>query len=49
MDSNECQTLIAAARGGAGKSLRRICDDIDAAGVQFKQAVRKRFSRHGEW
>ena len=49
MDRNECQTLIPAARGGAGKSLRQICTDIDAAGARFGQNARKRFSRRGEW
>src|SRR3954468_23116976 len=49
MDANECQTLIPAARGGAGKSLDQICDDIAAAGVAFKQAAKKKFARHGEW
>ena len=49
MDVNECQTLLPAARGGAGKPLRQICDDIDAAAVQFKKNVRKKFARLGEW
>lgn len=49
MDSNECQTLIPAARGGAGKSLPTICDEIDAAAAEFKKNVRKKFARRGEW
>ena len=49
MDANECATLIPAARGGAGKSLRQICDDIDAAGAAFGKAARKQFARRGEW
>ncbi|MBI5381426.1 MAG: RraA family protein [Opitutae bacterium] len=49
MDANECQTLIPAARGSAGKSLQQVCDDIDAAGVAFKKAAQKKFSRRGEW
>jgi 4-hydroxy-4-methyl-2-oxoglutarate aldolase len=49
MDSNECQTLIPAARGGAGKSLSTICDEIDSAAVEFKKNVRKKFARRGEW
>jgi regulator of RNase E activity RraA len=49
MDSNECATLIPAARGGAGKTLSQICNDIDAAGDQFAKAARKKFARRGEW
>lgn len=49
MDSNECQTLIPAARGAAGRSLTEICDAIDAAGVQFGKMAAKKFGRNGEW
>ncbi|MBM3844376.1 MAG: RraA family protein, partial [Verrucomicrobia bacterium] len=49
MDSNECQTLIPAARGAAGKSLARIRADIDAAAAQFGKNVKKKFARRGEW
>ena len=49
MDSNECQTLLPAACGSAGKPLSEICDAIDAAGDQFKKNIRKKFARQGEW
>jgi 4-hydroxy-4-methyl-2-oxoglutarate aldolase len=49
MDSNECQTLIPAARGGAGKPLGRIVEEFDAAAVQFRKNVKKQFTRRGEW
>lgn len=49
MDSNECQTLIPAARGGAGKPLSQICDEIDAAGSKFGENARAKFGRKGEW
>lgn len=49
MDSNECNTLIPAARGGAGQSLAQICDDIDDAGRRFGEAARAQFGRKGEW
>ena len=49
MDSNECQTLIPAARGGAGKSLSTICTEFDAAAAEFTKHVRKKFARRGEW
>ena len=49
MDSNECQTLIAAARGTVGKSPGRICADFDRAAEQFRTNTRAKFSRRGEW
>jgi len=49
MDSNECQTLIPAARGAAGKSFATICKNIDEAGVQFRQNMKARKHRRGEW
>jgi regulator of RNase E activity RraA len=49
MDRNECQTLIPAARGGAGKSLPPICTEFDAAAAQFTKNVKKKFARRGEW
>lgn len=49
MDRNECQTLIPAARGGAGKTLLQICDDIDTAGAEFTKNAQDKFSRNGEW
>jgi 4-hydroxy-4-methyl-2-oxoglutarate aldolase len=49
MDSNECQTLIPAARGGAGKSLVTICTEFDEAAAEFTRNVKKKFARRGEW
>jgi 4-hydroxy-4-methyl-2-oxoglutarate aldolase len=49
MDGNECRTLIPAARGGAGKTLLQICDDIDAAGAEFNRNAQAKFRRKGEW
>lgn len=49
MDSNECQTLIPAARGSAGRTLLETCDTIDEAGRQFGEAAKKHFGRKGEW
>lgn len=48
MDSNECQTMIPAARGGAGKPLAQICEEFDAAAARFGKAARERFQRQGE-
>jgi len=49
MDSNECQTVIPAARGAAGKPLSQVCDEIDAAGAKFGENCREKFTRGGEW
>ncbi len=49
MDSTECQTLIPAARGGAGKPLPQICDEFDAAAAEFGRLAKKQFARRGEW
>lgn len=49
MDSNECQTLIAAARGSHGKSKEEILQSIDQAADIFGKNVRKKFAGKGEW
>jgi 4-hydroxy-4-methyl-2-oxoglutarate aldolase len=49
MDSNECQTIIPASRGAAGKPLLQICADFDAAATEFRKNVTEKFARRGEW
>ncbi len=49
MDSNECRTVIAAARGAAGKTTDQILADLDAASAAFGAAARARFQAGGEW
>lgn len=49
MDTNECQTLIPAARESAGRSAKETCDAIDDAGRRFGAAARVHFGRKGEW
>lgn len=49
MDSNECQTLIAAARGAAGKPLAEVLSDFNAAAAQFGENAVQKFGRKGEW
>ena len=49
MDSNECRTVIQAARGGAGKPTSDLLDDIDRAAEAFGQATRAKFQRGGEF
>jgi 4-hydroxy-4-methyl-2-oxoglutarate aldolase len=41
MDSNECNTLIAAARSAAGKSLEETVQSINAAAVEFAKEKQK--------
>ena len=48
MDDNECQTMIAAARASAGKSVAEILAEFDAAAAQFGDNTVNRFGRKGE-
>jgi regulator of RNase E activity RraA len=49
MDSNECNTVIAAARHSAGRSLEEIAQALDAAGDEFAANARAKFARRGEF
>lgn len=49
MDSNECNTVIPAARGAAGKTSEQLLAEIDAAGVAFGKAAREKYGNKGEW
>ena len=49
MDSNECQTLIAAARNSEGKTTEEILKAIDRAADEFNQNTKKKFGGKGEW
>ncbi len=49
MDANECNTVIAAARGGAGRSMDENLRRIDEASAEFGRAARERFQQKGEW
>ncbi|MBD3188975.1 RraA family protein [Candidatus Bathyarchaeota archaeon] len=44
MDANECETLIAATKAAAGKSLDEFLNDLDAASTKFKQNRDSHFS-----
>jgi len=48
MDSNECRTMIEAARHSAGISTERMLDLFDAACEQFAKNAEARFDRRGE-
>jgi 4-hydroxy-4-methyl-2-oxoglutarate aldolase len=49
MDSNECNTVIAAARSASGKTSDQILEDLNEASVQFTKAVKEKFGNKGEW
>ncbi len=49
MDSNECRTVIPAARSAAGKPAQQILEEMDEAGAAFGKAVREKFGVKGEW
>ena len=49
MDSNECQTVIAAARGAAGLPADEVLARMDEAGRRFGENARSEFGRRGEW
>jgi 4-hydroxy-4-methyl-2-oxoglutarate aldolase len=48
MDTNECQTMIAAARRSAGLSMPQMLDAFDAACEQFAKNARARFGSERE-
>jgi 4-hydroxy-4-methyl-2-oxoglutarate aldolase len=49
MDSNECNTVIPAARYSYGKPLQQISDDFGVGVTKFSEAVKEKFKRQGEW
>lgn len=49
MDSNECKTVIPAARNISGLEIPAILEQINQAGAMFGKAAKERFNKHGEW
>ena len=49
MDSNECKTMIAAARHHSGMSTEQMLDLFDASCQQFSRNVEARFGHRGEF
>jgi regulator of RNase E activity RraA len=49
MDSNECRTVIAAARSAAGKHSEKILAEMDEAAAAFAKAAQEKFGNRGEW
>lgn len=49
MDSNECNTVIAAATGAFGKSSKQILEELNEASGKFNKAVKEKFGNISEW
>lgn len=49
MDSNECKTMIPAARSSSGKSNDEILAEFNRAAVAFDKSADLKFGRKGEW
>lgn len=49
MDTNECETVIQAARNTAGLSMQEIVDQLTEASSRFARNAREKFRRDGEW
>lgn len=49
MDSNECNTVIAAARNTAGLTIEQILENLRTASRQFGKNAKDKFNRGGEW
>jgi regulator of RNase E activity RraA len=49
LDSAECRTLIAAARGGAGLTAVELLSRIDSAADDYRRLTAEHFARRGEW
>ena len=49
MDTNECNTVIAAARRAEGLSTEDVLRRLDEAGAAFTKATRERFRHDAEW
>ena len=49
MDTNECNTVIAAARNTHGKSKDEILKSLEDASAEFRSNAAEKFSSSGEW
>ena len=49
MDTNECNTVIAAARSAQGKSNEDILESLEQASEEFRNNAAQKFSSAGEW
>ncbi len=48
MDSNECSTIVAAARESTGRTMEEILDRLDSAARDFTRAAKEHYNRRGE-
>jgi regulator of RNase E activity RraA len=49
MDTNECETVIQAARSTVGLTYDEILENMAAASRKFAQNAKEKFQRSGEW
>ena len=49
MDSNECKTMINAARSSWGKAPSSILSDFNKASSEFDKVTKNKFGKKGEW
>lgn len=49
MDSNECHTLISAARNTAGRTREEILEELDKASKKFGAAAKQQFGEREDW
>jgi len=49
MDTNECNTMINAARFAFGKTTERILRSMDAASQEFDRNAQEKYGSRGEW
>lgn len=49
MDTNECKTVIPAARGSAGQAIEILLQQLEKARADFRSAAQQKFSGDGEW
>ena len=49
MDANECDTMIAAARGASGYNTKQVLARMDEATQEFSVRAQKKFGKRGEW
>lgn len=49
MDTNECRTMIAAAREASGKTAEEVLQHLDQSARAFRQAISEHFNRRGEF
>ncbi|TBL73942.1 RraA family protein [Paenibacillus thalictri] len=49
MDTNECDSVIAAGRNVAGKTTEQVLQAMNEAGRQFGAAAKQKYGKQGEW